>query len=83
MRTNLPVRGRLPRRRHVHGVRHLRGVCRNGNPRHGREALQTVIPALVERGYELVTVSTLLNLPPLEEEEELFDWHAFKKSVDR
>lgn len=45
--------------------------------------LQTVIPALAERGYELVTVSTLLGLPPLEEETELFDWRAFKKTLNR
>ena len=43
--------------------------------------LETVIPALAEQGYEMVTVSDMLGLPPLEEQTELFDWQAFKKTV--
>jgi peptidoglycan/xylan/chitin deacetylase (PgdA/CDA1 family) len=40
--------------------------------------LETVIPALAEAGYEMVTVSDLLGLPPLEEEEEIFLWNEHK-----
>lgn len=45
--------------------------------------LETVIPALVEQGYEMVTVSSMLGLPPLEEQTELFDWREFKKTVNQ
>ena len=45
--------------------------------------LETVIPALAEQGYEMVTVSVMLGLPPLEAQTELFDWRAFKKMVNQ
>ncbi len=45
--------------------------------------LETVIPELVKRGYELVTVSEMLRLPPLEPQDALFDWQAFKEKVYR
>ena len=40
--------------------------------------IQKVIPALAEQGYEMVTISQLLNLPELEPVEELFDWSQRK-----
>ena len=40
--------------------------------------LQKIIPWLAEQGYEMVTVSELLNLPELEPEEEIFDWTVRK-----
>ena len=49
---------------------------------HARKAdwycLQKVIPWLAEQGYEMVTISELLNLPELEPEEEIFDWTVRK-----
>lgn len=42
------------------------------------DCLEQVIPVLVQRGYALVTVSDLLHLPPLEEEETLFLWNERK-----
>ena len=39
--------------------------------------LQTVIPELVNRGYQLVTVSEMLGLPPLEPEE-MYIWSEHK-----
>ncbi len=40
--------------------------------------LQTVVPELISRGYELVTVSELLHLPELDASTEIFDWASFK-----
>ena len=40
--------------------------------------LEKVIPWLAEQGYEMVTISELLNLPPLEPVDELFDWSVRK-----
>ena len=40
--------------------------------------LQQVIPVLVQRGYALVTVSEMLHLPPLEEEDTIFLWNERK-----
>ncbi len=52
---------------------------------HARETdyhcLEAVLPVLAEEGYEMVTVSTLLSLPPLETQTELFNWREFKKSL--
>ncbi len=49
---------------------------------HARKAdwycLQKVIPWLAEQGYEMVTISELLNLPPLEPTDEIFDWSVRK-----
>ena len=41
--------------------------------------LEVIVPELVKRGYALVTVSEMLNLPPLEPQDALFDWTQFKK----
>ncbi len=40
--------------------------------------IQKVIPWLAEQGYEMVTISQLLNLPPLEPTDEIFDWSVRK-----
>ena len=49
---------------------------------HARKAdwycLQKVIPWLAEQGYEMVTISELLNLPSLEPTDEIFDWSVRK-----
>ena len=42
--------------------------------------LEIVVPDLVNRGYELVTVSEMLHLPPLAPDDELFNWSE-KKSL--
>ncbi len=44
--------------------------------------LEIVVPELVNRGYELVTISEMLHLPPLEPEDQLFDWAQFKRNHD-
>ena len=51
---------------------------------HARHAdymcLEAILPELVERGYEMVTISEMLGLPPLEPQEGLFDWAQYKKT---
>ena len=51
---------------------------------HARHAdymcLEAILPELGERGYEMVTISEMLGLPPLEPQEGLFDWAQYKKT---